>query len=1625
MDRYKIYPKVQNIKYIDKELVFDNANLILDKCIHKNIEQKIRSILDKKGVKISEAGSPVSLFVGFDNTLNYQAYKIKIDEYGIKISAKNNLGINYAILTLEQIFKQVDMRISYLEIFDYPTFEYRGLIEGYYGIPWTYQERKDLMIFASKYKSNVFIYAPKDDPYHREKWKELYPKEKLEKLKDLVQTGIDYSINFVWTIAPFYKQTINHTNIDIAIETIISKFEQLYDIGVRQFGVLGDDVGSFSTDIPIQIMKELSSWKKLKNDVGDFLYCPANYTLEHDDREEELNAYEVGFSDDVYLFHTGRKVCAPVDRVDIQEYKKIQSKLQKSQRKNPVFWLNWPVNDIDPDIRKIHMGPATMLDKTVTDLKGIVTNPMQEAYASMISIFSTSNYAWNTKDFDPIELWHKSIEIIDKTNYKDLLVILEHLTSQDDRGIENLDESWNIRELLISNIEKDFMSINDLEKLNLELKKIVKSIYSYQENSKNPLFLRDIKPYLLNLLYKLKAAIKFNEAFISLLNDQKSLSKALYEEGLNLYQRSKTYSVYVNPDKSRLLRVDGSLRYINEYVDAIINKLQVSHINNLIDSKEKLFYPSFNGSKFYRIPLLFKTNKGTILAICDKRNDRNDDYGNIDLVLRRREKGKIFDETNEVINLQEKIFGDVSAFTIDASIVQSSRTQRIFLFTTMFPDSKGFYDAKLASGYIDVEEKKYLKLFDKKGTNFYLKGNKVYTMDQKETAYRVVLKDYQPFRQFGDIYHGEMLIGNLLLNDGPLYIETTSYLAMTYSDDDGITWSDLRILNGEIKTDDMKFFGVCPSKGVELEEGRLIFSAYFTNQFNKQSSCLIVSDDFGESWHLKAIANDKRIEDDKEINYLEDFDEHYQLGESSIERLNDDRILMVMRNYRHANPLKLSYLISHDKGETFSKIAKDLDIKGQSWCQCGLLHFESESKEYVMISQPSSYGVWNRIQGKIHLFEVKGDELIPVNSRNIDFGSFAYSSLIKICDGKFGIFYEKGNNLNADYFDLIYREFDLDFILPQAKKEVKTVYKIYPKVKEIEYINKTKKIGRISSDLKISDLVIKNKIEQIQKDFSDTINKENVTILSVEIDGTLGNQKLDYYELYLEDVIKIKASSDYACFYALLTLEQILKQSKDSYRYLIIKDYASQKIRGVIEGYYGIPWGNKKRAEIIKFISKFKNNVFIFAPKDDPYHREKWFEYYPDEELNEIKKLVDLANELKVRYVWTISPFKKDCNPINEGNYPEMVQILINKFEQLYKIGVRQFGVLGDDVGKLPRDTVVDVMKKVSKWKKEKEDVFELLFVPESYVLADWGFDKDELDQYSKNFPEDVEIIFTGQTTCAPITQEAIDLFKNKEISYGPRRDPLFWLNWPVNDVDRTEIRRLFMGKASMLEKNIMNLEGTIINPMEEAIASFPAIFQVADYAWNSRDFDCENSWKDSFKYIDEKCADQLYEISKHMSSADNGGIEELEESEYIGEISKKVKENLSTNDTNGFLYNSELLKDEYKKIIKSLELFIEHSKNKFLVEEMNPYMNNLLYKSKAAIKLIELININIKGKQDKEKNDKEFSQIRELLDFSKSFIVKTKTSEFPKAELRAESGTKYINKNIEELYTYISDGIL
>ena len=137
-----------------------------------------------------------------------------------------------------------DNQLPITEITDYPEVRFRGVVEGFYGTPWSHQARLRHLKFYGENKMNTYIYGPKDDPYHRSpNWRLPYPEQEAKQIKELVQVAKQNAVNFVWAIHPGQDIKWNQEDRD----NLLAKFEKMYELGVRSYAVFFDDISGEGT----------------------------------------------------------------------------------------------------------------------------------------------------------------------------------------------------------------------------------------------------------------------------------------------------------------------------------------------------------------------------------------------------------------------------------------------------------------------------------------------------------------------------------------------------------------------------------------------------------------------------------------------------------------------------------------------------------------------------------------------------------------------------------------------------------------------------------------------------------------------------------------------------------------------------------------------------------------------------------------------------------------------------------------------------------------------------------------------------------------------------------------------------------------------------------------------------------------------------------------------------------------------------------------------------------------------------------------------------------------------------------------------------------------------------------
>ena len=479
--------------------------------------------------------------------------------------------------------------------------------------------------------------------------------------------------------------------------------------------------------------------------------------------------------------------------------------------------------------------------------------------------------------------------------------------------------------------------------------------------------------------------------------------------------------------------------------------------------------PNKDGIASYRIPALLKTDKGTLIAGADERRLHHSDWGDIGMVVRRSDdKGKTWGDriviSNPRDNENARRAHAGSPVNIDMALVQDPKTKRIFSIFDMFVEGEAVRDlpGKAPQAYEQIGDKVYQVLYKKGEAGHYTirENGEVFDPENRKTEYRVVVDPKKPaYSDKGDLYKGEELIGNVYFDysDKNIFrVSNTNYLWMSYSDDDGKTWSAPKDITYGIRKDWMHFLGTGPGTGIALHsgphKGRLVIPAYTTNNVSylsgSQSSRVIYSDDHGETWHAGEAVNDNRPVGNQTIHSSTMNNPGAQNTESTVVQLNNGDLKLFMRGLTG----DLQVATSKDGGATWEKdVKRYADVK-DVYVQMSAIHTVQNGKEYIVLSNAGGPGRYN---GLVHVARVEANgDLTWLKHNPIQSGKFAYNSLQDLGNGEFGLLYEHADN-NQNEYTLSYKKFNWDFLskdgIAPTKATVKNTVEMSKNVIALEF----------------------------------------------------------------------------------------------------------------------------------------------------------------------------------------------------------------------------------------------------------------------------------------------------------------------------------------------------------------------------------------------------------------------------------------------------------------------------------------------------------------------------------------------------------------------------------------------
>lgn len=346
----------------------------------------------------------------------------------IVLSGVDGTGTFYAAQTLRQLVQ--GRRLHDVLVRDWPSMATRGVIEGFYGAPWSTADRISSFVFDGQNKMNTYVYSPKDDPYLRAQWRDPYPAAQLATIQQLVNAADANHVTFTYALSPGLSICFSS---DSDIQDLIAKFQSMWDIGVRSFAIPFDDVSesswnctadqtAFGAPSPEDVAKAQvnvlnavqSQFIATHPGAAPLEFVPTEYSDTTATPYKQVISSSLDSS--VVVEWTGDGVIVPsITAAQAQAAQQVFGH-------NILIWDNYPVNDYTTN--RLLMGPyvgrAPDLGSYVT---GITANPMIEEEASKPALFTAASYFWNTSDYNPSATWLAGLRAIGGKAWRALQVL--------------------------------------------------------------------------------------------------------------------------------------------------------------------------------------------------------------------------------------------------------------------------------------------------------------------------------------------------------------------------------------------------------------------------------------------------------------------------------------------------------------------------------------------------------------------------------------------------------------------------------------------------------------------------------------------------------------------------------------------------------------------------------------------------------------------------------------------------------------------------------------------------------------------------------------------------------------------------------------------------------------------------------------------------------------------------------------------------------------------------------------------------------------------------------------------------------------------------------------------------
>lgn len=256
-----------------------------------------------------------------------------------------------------------------------------GVIEGFYGRGWSFELRAAYAGFLADSGLNTYLYAPKEDPFLRKRWREDWPAAQRKRLQSLASEYRRQGINWGVGLSPF--ELYRHYGAPERRQ-LQARLRGMEVFQAPLLAVLFDDMPGDLQDLAArqaEIVADVCAWCPGVR----VLVCPTYYSFDPV-LEQYFGPMPDGYWQQlgsqlppaVDIFWTGNQVCsASVLSADIAA---INARLGRKV----LLWDNYPVNDGAKRSNSLYLDQLANRDSGLQQcLTGHLCNPMNQGLLSV------------------------------------------------------------------------------------------------------------------------------------------------------------------------------------------------------------------------------------------------------------------------------------------------------------------------------------------------------------------------------------------------------------------------------------------------------------------------------------------------------------------------------------------------------------------------------------------------------------------------------------------------------------------------------------------------------------------------------------------------------------------------------------------------------------------------------------------------------------------------------------------------------------------------------------------------------------------------------------------------------------------------------------------------------------------------------------------------------------------------------------------------------------------------------------------------------------------------------------------------------------------------------------------